>query len=102
MWVITLTVTQERLSTIAEYWGVTDQGCQEMWRELWRILRDNSVTSVKMFKWKVSGLGGKKDKSKSQQQQTRLNNEPQQAQEVVEVKNNNNNNKTKDSGKKEK
>ena len=58
------------------------------------------VTSVKMFKWKVSGLGGKKDKSKTQQQ-TRLNNEPQQA-EVVEVKNNNNNNKTKDSGKKEK
>ena len=97
MWVITL--TQERLSTIAEYWGVTDQGCQEMWRELWRILRDNSVTSVKMFKWKVSGLGGKKDKSKTQQQ-TRLNNEPQQA-EVAEVKNNNNN-KTKDSGKKEK
>ena len=57
--------------------------------------------SVKMFKWKVSGLGGKKDKSKTQQQQTRLNNEPQQVENVVEVKTNNNN-KTKDSGKKEK
>ena len=29
-----------------------------------------------MFKWKVSGLGGKKEKSKTQQQPTRLNNEP--------------------------
>ena len=70
-----------------------------MWQEKWLITKcDNSV---KMFKWKVSGLGGKKDKSKTQQHQTRLNNEPQQAENVVEVKNNNNN-KTKDSGKKEK
>lgn len=70
-----------------------------MWREKWLIPKSDN--SVKMFKWKVSGLGGKKDKSKIQQQQTRLNNEPQQAENVVEVKNNNNN-KTKDSGKKEK
>ena len=52
-----------------------------------------------MFKWKVSGLGGKKEKSKNQQQQapqTRLNNEPQQV-EIVDAKNNN---KVKDSNSK--
>ena len=82
---------------MAEYL-VTDQGVRQCDNRL-TDPRSHKVTSVKMFKWKVSGLGGKKDKSKTQQQQ-RLNNEPQQAAEVVEVKNNNN--KTKDSSKKEK
>ena len=51
-----------------------------------------------MFKWKVSGLGGKKEKNKSQQQQQqRLNNEINST-DVVEVKNN----KSKESNKKEK
>ena len=52
-----------------------------------------------MFKWKVSGLGGKKEKNKGQQQQQqqRLNNEINST-DVVEVKNN----KSKESNKKEK
>ena len=50
-----------------------------------------------MFKWKVSGLGGKKEKSKAQQQQNRLNNEPAPS-EVTESKNT----KSKDNNKKDK
>ena len=50
-----------------------------------------------MFKWKVSGLGGKKEKSKSQQQQTRLNNEP-----PTPEQDSNKSNKAKESNKKEK
>jgi len=49
-----------------------------------------------MFKWKVSGLGSKKEKSKSQQQ-TRLNNEP-----PTPEQDSNKNNKAKESNKKEK
>ena len=50
-----------------------------------------------MFKWKVSGLGGKKEKSKTQQQQNRLNNEPAPS-EVTESKNT----KSKENNKKDK
>ena len=50
-----------------------------------------------MFKWKVSGLGGKKEKSKAQQQPSRLNNEPATS-EVPESKNN----KSKENSKKDK
>jgi hypothetical protein len=48
-----------------------------------------------MFKWKVSGLGGKKEKSKSQQQE-RLNNEPTTPDQEPK------NNKTKENNKKDK
>ena len=48
-----------------------------------------------MFKWKVSGLGGKKEKAKAQQQ-TRLNNEPANADQDTK------NNKTKENNKKDK
>ena len=54
-------------------------------------------TGQNMFKWKVSGLGGKKEKSKTQQQQNRLNNEPAPS-EVTESKNT----KSKENNKKDK
>ena len=57
---------------------------------------NNNKRREKMFKWKVSGLGGRKEKSKSQQQ-NRLNNEPAPS-EVTESKNT----KSKENNKKDK
>ena len=64
----------------------------------WRDTSNNSS----MFKWKVSGLGGKKDKSKGQQQQTKLNNEPPSPTDGADIKNNNNNNNKSKDNKKDK
>ena len=61
------------------------------------VLHHHLHRDKKMFKWKVSGLGGKKEKSKTQQQQSRLNNEPAPS-EVTESKNT----KSKENNKKDK
>ena len=73
---------------------------QDNWKnaKLWNVSYfDAAVIDLgTMFKWKVSGLGSKKEKSKSQQQ-TRLNNEP-----PTPEQDSNKNNKAKESNKKEK
>ena len=71
--------------------------CQTKWQIPTTKTQSQSRVNI-MFKWKVSGLGGKKEKTKGQQQQQqRLNNEINNT-DAVEVKNN----KSKESNKKEK
>ena len=72
--------------------------CQTKWQIPTTKTQSQSRVNI-MFKWKVSGLGGKKEKTKSQQQQQqqRLNNEINNT-DAVESKNN----KSKESNKKEK
>ena len=66
--------------------------------KLWNVSHFYAVVIFlgTMFKWKVSGLGGKKEKAKTQQQQPRLNNEPSTTE--LDAKNN----KTKENNKKDK